>query len=136
MRTRKCDDATMSGRMRKAQQFMEAADTIRELADDEADVGDAFVTMCVHAGIAAADVLCCVSLGEHAQGDDHTDAVALVKRVHPDGAEMSKALNVLLGLKTKAGYSSRPVSTEDRKRAHRSAERLVNAARDRSTTGT
>lgn len=49
--------------MRKAEQFYAAAETIRDVADDEAETRDAFVTLCVHAGIAAADVLCCLSLG-------------------------------------------------------------------------
>jgi hypothetical protein len=61
---RKCDEATIQGRLRKAEQFMEGADTIREFADDEGDIGDAYVTLCVHAGIAAADVICCIALGE------------------------------------------------------------------------
>lgn len=131
MKTRRCDDATARGRLRKAEQFLEAAIDIRELADDEADVGDAFVTLCVHAGIAAADVLCCVALGVHAQGDDHGEAVGLLATVRPEGEETSKALRVLLVMKTKAGYSSQAVSGDDRKRALRSAERLVTAARDR-----
>jgi len=50
----KCDEATIQGRLRKAEQFMEGAHTIREFADDEGDIGDAYVTLCVHAGIAAA----------------------------------------------------------------------------------
>jgi hypothetical protein len=50
-RTRRCEEATMSGRLRKAEQFLEAAETIREFADDEHEVGDALVTLCVHAGI-------------------------------------------------------------------------------------
>ena len=97
MKTRKCDQAEARGRLLKAEQFLESAETVRELADDESDVGDAVVTMCVHAGIAAADVLCCIALGVHAQGEDHAEAVGLVRRVHPDGDEMSTALRMLLG---------------------------------------
>jgi hypothetical protein len=131
MKTRQCDQAEARGRLRKAEQFLESAEAIRDLADDEADVGDAFVTLCVHAGVAAADVLCCVALGVHAQGDDHGDAVGLLARVQPNGDETSKSLRVLLAMKTKAGYSARAVNAEDRKRALRAAERLVTAARDR-----
>jgi hypothetical protein len=131
VKTRRCDDATARGRLRKAEQFLEAAMNIRELAEDEADVGDAFVTLCVHAGIAAADVLCCVALGVHAQGDDHGQAVGLLATVRPEGEDTSKALRVLLAMKTKAGYSPQSVSGDDRKRALRSVERLVTAARDR-----
>lgn len=49
----------MRGRRRKAEGFMTAANIIDDLADDTADMADAFVTLCIHAGIAAADVICC-----------------------------------------------------------------------------
>lgn len=77
------------GRLRKARQFLDAAVTIRDFADDEASIGDAFVTLCVHAGIAAADAICCYALGEHARGDSHQEALQLLKKVKPDGAERS-----------------------------------------------
>jgi hypothetical protein len=131
MKTRRCGEAEARGRLRKAEQFLESAETIRDLADDEADIGDAFVTLCVHAGIAAADVLCCVALGVHAQGEDHSQAIDLVAKVRPDGEELSKSLRILLAVKTKAGYTSRTVNAADRKRAVRAAERLVTSARDR-----
>jgi hypothetical protein len=57
--------------MRKAEQFWDAAESVRELADDEAEIGDVYVTLCIHAGIAATDVVCCNALGEHAVGEDH-----------------------------------------------------------------
>jgi hypothetical protein len=134
-RSRRCDEATIVGRLRKAEQFLDAADTIREFADDEHEVGDVLVTLCVHAGIAAADVLCCVALGEHALGEDHNEALALLTRVRPDGAALAKSLRPLLGMKTRAGYSHQPVATDDRKRAYRAAEKLVRAARDRRQPG-
>jgi len=37
---------------------------VEALADDANDVADAYVTLCVHAGIAAADVICCTRFGE------------------------------------------------------------------------
>ena len=131
MRTRPCDAAMASARLAKAKQFHSAAETIRELADDEEDIGDAFVTLCVHAGIAAADAICCTALGEHAQGESHTDAVALLQRVRPDGKGLGSALDVLLAMKTRAGYSAQPVTAEMRKRAQRSAEKLLDAAKAR-----
>ncbi len=130
-RTRRCDEPTTAGRLRKAEQFLDAAETIREFADDESEVGDAYVTLCVHAGVAAADVICCVALGVHALGDDHNEAVALLGAVRPEGAELARALAVLLGIKTRAGYGAAPVTVEHRKRAQRQSERLVRAARDR-----
>jgi len=130
-RTRPCDDAVVEGRLRKAEQFWEAAEITREFADDEAEVGDAYVTLCVHAGVAASDVICCLTLGEHASGEDHTEALTLIANVRPGGKELAKALAVLLGMKTRAGYSARPVTAPDRKRAQRQAQQLLQAARDR-----
>jgi hypothetical protein len=132
-RARPCDEATIAGRLRKAEQFLDAAETIRDFAADEHDVGDAYVTLCVHAGVAASDVICCIALRRYAQGDDHNEAIALLSRVRPDGADLAKSLRPLLGMKARAGYSHKPVIADDRKRAQRHAARLVQAARDRRT---
>jgi hypothetical protein len=128
-KVRKANAAAIAGRRRKAEQFMEGAETIRELANDEHDVGDAYVTLCIHAGIAAADVICSVTLGTYAQGEDHQGAVAHISKVRPDGQALGDSLRALLTMKTRAGYSHEHVSTSDRKRAGRAAQRLLNAAR-------
>jgi hypothetical protein len=128
-RLRECDEAIAGGRLRKAEQFLDAAATVRDLADDEADVGDALVTLCVHAGIAASDVICCRALGHFVQGEDHLQAIAELSKVMPDGRQLGNDLRALLQMKTRAGYAAPPVSAEQRKRAWRRAERLVEAAR-------
>jgi hypothetical protein len=128
---RKCDEATIQGRLRKAEQFMEGADTIREFADDEGDIGDAYVTLCVHAGIAAADVICCIALGEHVQGENHNEAIAHLIKVRPDGPDLGNSLRTLLRMKTRAGYSHQQINTRERKQAGRAAERLLQTARQR-----
>ena len=46
--------------MAKADQFAGEARTIVELAAEESDVADTYLTLCVHAGIAASDVICLV----------------------------------------------------------------------------
>jgi len=127
----KCDEATIAGRLRKAEQCMEGAETIREFAGDEGDIADAYVTLCVHAGIAAADVICCIALGEHVQGEDHNEAVAHLSKVRPDGQDLGSSLRTLLRMKTRAGYSHQQINTNDRKRAGRAAERLLQTARQR-----
>jgi hypothetical protein len=96
------------------------------LADEHEDVADAYVTLCVHAGIAASDVICCASLAEHALGESHDEAIGLLAKADKD---VAKHLRTLLKLKTKAGYSHAPATTEDFKRAGRAAETLVEAAR-------
>jgi hypothetical protein len=126
---RECDEKISAGRLRKARQFRDAASTVREFADDEAEVGDAFVTLCIHAGIAAADTICCEALGHHAQGDDHNQAIAELSKVRPDGLDLGNDLRALLQMKSRAEYGPIPVTPEQRKRAWRRAERLVEAAR-------
>ena len=122
-RTRRCTAATIAGRLRKAEQFLDAAEPIDTFAGD---VADAYITLCVHAGIAAADVLCCRRLGEHAQGDDQNQAVELLARADRASA---KDLRTLLDQKTRAGYGEQASSASDRARAKRAASRLGEAAR-------
>ncbi|MDX6654470.1 MAG: hypothetical protein QOH18_1180 [Solirubrobacterales bacterium] len=131
IRLQDCDDPFIRGRLRKAEQFLDSAAMIRDLSDDEAEVGDALVTLCVHAGIAASDVICCKALGHYVQGDDHQQAVGELSKVLPKGRELGKDLRALLAMKTRAGYAAPPVNTEERKRAWRRAESLVEAARSR-----
>ncbi|WP_222719633.1 hypothetical protein [Actinokineospora xionganensis] len=76
---------------------MDAAVLIREMANENDEVADAYVTLCVHAGIAVADVICRIWLSEHAQGESHGDAVGLLSKANKDAA---KHLNTLLKLKT------------------------------------
>ncbi len=104
---------------------MDAAHLIETLADEAADVADAYVTLCVHAGIAAADVICCARLGRHARGDDHASAADLLEQAKP---EVAKHLRALLSMKTKAGYTAIPVSGPEHARAGRAARALVDAA--------
>ncbi len=125
-RTVRCTVATRTGRKAKALQFHEAAGLITDAVGTATDLADAFVTLLVHAGVAAADVLCCARLGEHAIGDNHAEAVALLARVDK---RLAADLGMLLGMKTRAGYDHRPVGAEDRRRAQRAAARLVDAAR-------
>lgn len=126
MRVRPCTVEVRRGRLRKAQQFYDAAVMTAELAGDDDDVGDAYVTLCVHAGIAAADVICCVALGQHAVGESHNEAVALLASADKS---LSGHLRTLLNLKTSSGYGHTPTTDADQKRAGRSASALMAAAR-------
>lgn len=123
--TKKCSAKDRQGRMAKARQFSAAADIVDKFAADDGDLSDAYITLCVHAGIAAADVICCARLGEHASGQDHGVAAALLERVDKG---LAKDLRRLLGLKTKAGYGAALSGSTDRKTAGRAAERLIVAA--------
>lgn len=128
-RLRQCDERIAAGRLRKAEQFLQAAETLQAFAEKEADVGDAFVTLCILAGIAASDTVCCRELGHFAQGDDHLQAISQLAKAGPDGKRLSGDLRALLQMKNRAEYESRPVNSDQRKRAWRRAENLVEAAR-------
>lgn len=131
VRTNPCTPDVRQGRLRKAVEFLDAATLIADPADGEAASTDAFVTLCIQAGIAASDVICCTRLGKHAQGQDHSEAVTLLSQAN---SESANHLRVLLGMKTKAAYSHTGISTGDAKRAGRAAEALVETAR-RVTAG-
>lgn len=125
MGTRTCSPEVRRGRLAKAQGFLQAAEDV-SLLDDSGQLRDAVVTLYSHAGIAAADVICCARLGLHAAGDNHAEAVALLKKA---GAASHRHLATLLGLKTKAGYSHTSASNADVKKAARAAAQLVDEAR-------
>jgi len=118
-RTTDCDAATRASRLRKAQEFLDAAETIG------VELPDAYVTLCVLAGIAAADVVCCVRLGVHASTEDHQQAVELLKAA---ARGQATHLSRLLSMKSKAGYSSRIATPTMCTQAARAASSLLDAA--------
>lgn len=86
------------GRLGKANQFAAVARDVADLADEAREVADAYVTLLVHAGIAAADVICCARLGEYARGSNHNDAIALLTTADTHSA---RHLETLLKMKTR-----------------------------------
>ena len=125
-RTRPCGPESTRGRLQQAGQFLDAASLVHDSTDDHGDHPDAYVTLCVHAGIAAADAICCARLGRHAQGDSHNEAIELLRGVDKISA---KHLGALLGMKSKAAYGYTPTTDDDWKRAARAAEALLETAR-------
>lgn len=81
MRTTPGSESIRRGRLSKAAQFQRVAMDALELAEEHYEVADAVATLCIHAGIAASDAICIARLGHFAQGQDHNDAVALLKSV-------------------------------------------------------
>ena len=118
--------ADLEGRRRKAEQFALAAQAIHEVADGDSELDDDYVTLCVHAGIAAADVICMRRLDRYSRSKHHDDAAALLAQV--DRA-LGKHLADLLGMKSRAGYSTLPVRARDVTRAARAMQALIDAAR-------
>ncbi len=120
-----CPKPVRTGRLRKAEQFFAVARDVLALADDDDHVGDAFVTLCVHAGIAASEVICCAALGKHAGGQNHNEAIDRLRQADKDS---TKYLKALLDMKTKSGYTAIAANALDIKRATRAAAALIEAA--------
>lgn len=119
-----CPPEVKRGRMKKARDFLTSAQSLGIIVDTP-DGTDSFVQLCVLAGIAASDVICCAKLGHHHQGDDHGSAVSLLKTADNPSA---KHLAALLGMKTRTGYTHEDALADDRKRAERAATALVEKA--------
>ena len=110
--------------MAKAIQFMEAAEALALLGEASAAV---IATNYVHAGIAAADVVCCRNLGHHASGPNHDEARRLLALADP---ALVSSLSVLLAMKSDAGYGAAELSTRKLLSAARAARKLVDAAQN------
>jgi hypothetical protein len=99
---------------------------VEQLGDSDAALVDAIVTLCVHAGIAASDVICMRQLGTYVQGESHSEAISHLKLAD---AAAAKHLTALLGMKTKAGYGFDSISRPDLTRALRAMNSLIEAMR-------
>lgn len=123
--TKACTPEIRRGRLNKANEFLKAADLIESLVDDE-ELSDAYITLCVHAGIAASDILCCAKLGEYSVSTNHKKAVALLATFDQVN---SVHLNTLLDMKTHSGYTEFASTPELRKSASTATAALLEAAR-------
>lgn len=119
-RQRNSNSVVISGRLAKATEFFDLA----ELAQDShpSAAGDLYID----AGIAAADVICCVRLGMHSTSGNHDEARVLLAKVD---SGYGRHLATLLGLKNKAAYTHEPISSAECKRMARAAGHLVDAAK-------
>jgi len=82
----------------------------------------------VLAAIAAADALCCIRLGQHARGQAHQEATALLRTIRPDGPALARDLATVLGVKDAAHYGTVFVSSRVLRSTLRAGTRLVAAA--------
>ncbi len=126
VKTTGCPPEVQAGRLRKANGFLRAADIIEPYISEDVNLADAYVTLCVHAGIAASDVICCAKRQGHSIDPDHKSAVAILADMDEPN---SVHLDTLVSVKTQSGYThihATPNLCEDVKNA---ATALVTAAR-------
>lgn len=118
---RVCTKVITAGRLKKAIQFLRAA----EILEGEPQLADAFVTLCVQAGIASADVICCLLLGLHSVGENHARSVELLRSVLPNAAA---ELAQLLDMKSRSSYSEHGMDSLARSAAFSAATNLTRTA--------
>jgi len=129
-RTAECDRAAAIGRLRQAESFLLVADLVLDRAEDPVlALTSVAASLAVLAGIAAADAGCCAALGRRARGQNHEEAVVLVRTIAPGGEAMARDLSRLLALKDDAQYGVLVVSAERARLSVAWAQRLVVAAR-------
>ncbi|MBA3288440.1 MAG: HEPN domain-containing protein [Acidimicrobiia bacterium] len=108
----------------KAEEYRSAATT--EL---DADRPIAATSLAIHAAINAADAVTGVRLGVRAAGQDHDEAIVLLRTAGPDGLAVAKELGRLLPMKTRAEYEPDEIPKSDASRAVERARRIVELAR-------
>lgn len=120
-------------RLEHADAYLVAA----RLAADETDSAYNAVAAgnAVLAGIAAADTICCLRLGERARGESHEEALTFLTRAAPDGLRLAQTLARLLSIKQQSHYGVDLVSARRAADATRQAGRLLARAREELERG-
>ncbi len=127
-RTAACGPVEARVRQDQAKKFLEVAQLVSGEAETDPAYGSVSAALAVLAGIAAADAACCAALGRRSRGQDHKQAVALLREVVPDGDQAAGQLDRLLDLKDSAHYGVIHLSGPDLRSALRRAEALVSYA--------
>ena len=107
----------------KAREFLDAAETSRDLGLDNAAVSDAVIS-----AINSKDAICLALTGRTGKSDNHAQAVDELKRAGQAGAKLATALGRLLNLKTRSQYAARSVSAADASKAVDWADRMFTTA--------
>jgi len=124
VRTRPVSEAQVLAYLTKAEEYLAAAQA-------ELDAGRAIAatSLAVHAGINAADAVTGVRVGVRSAGQDHEQAIVLLRTAGPDGQAVAKELGRLLPMKTRAEYEPDEIPTSDATRGVERARRAVDVAR-------
>lgn len=123
-RTRPVSAAQARAYVSKAEEYLSAAK-----AELDADRSIAATSLAIHAGINAADAVSGMRLGQRAAGQDHDDALVLLRTAGPDGTAVAKELGRLLPMKTRAEYEPDDIPKSDAAKAVEHARRIVEVAR-------
>ncbi len=122
-RTTPCGPHERKSRMVVAEGFWADAEDLTALGTGH---GNSVVTLYVHAGIAAADIICCARLGRYSSSGNHADALLLLQQAAP---ELKPSLQRLVSVKSSAGYGVESMSAKKITEARAAADKLMTAAR-------
>lgn len=124
MRTKPVSSDQVRSYVGKAEEYADAA--VSEIA---AGRYIAATSLAIHAGINAADAVCGARLGQRAAGEDHDQALTMLRQAGADGLRIEKELRRLLPLKTKTEYEPDDVAPGVATKAVERAQRCVVVAR-------
>ena len=115
----------------QARAYVSKAEEYLSAASSELDAGRviAATSLAIHAGINAADAVTGIRLGQRAAGQDHDEALVLLRTAGPDGTAVAKELARLLPMKTRAEYEPDNIPRSDATKAVERARRIVEVAR-------
>jgi hypothetical protein len=119
-RTKSCKAGDARKRLDDARRFLAAAD--REV---EPGNGDVVASLAILSAIAAADVLCCLALGERSNDGNHAAAIKLLSSIDP---KLATSLRRALDRKQQAGYETGDLSDTDAASCVEQARKLHGAA--------
>lgn len=107
----------------KAREFLDAAETSRDLGLDNAAASDAVIS-----AVNSKDAICLALTGRTGKSDNHAQAVDELRRSGSVGAQLASTMSRLLNLKTRSQYASQSVSAADAGKAVEWASRLHTTA--------
>ncbi|MFE0174297.1 HEPN domain-containing protein [Streptomyces sp. NPDC059002] len=107
-------------KLQKAEEFLTVADTALAC-----EFFDAAVSLSVSAAINGSDVLCIEMLGRYSTGKSHDEALSLLRRCGVAGTSVSRHLQKILKLKSKAQYSPARCRRKEAEDTYKQAERLI-----------
>jgi len=121
-----CSESQARTRLGHAELYLEVAEMV--LSDEVGTEATVATGNAVLAGIAAADTLCCMVVGERHRGADHREAADFVEKVTGDRT-LGQPLRDLADYKDQAHYGVANVRVQRAKTAIRRARQLIDAAR-------
>ena len=130
VRTIRLNKAGARARLKEARLYLSAAELLDSGSAAENKVAGSNAIL---AGIAAADAICGLVLGERSAGDDHTQAINLLKRATHPSTKAANSLSRLLTQKTPVQYGADSLSASETAQLIKWARDIVDEAdaRDR-----